>query len=81
FSWFTRIRALPSHSSVIVAIAGLCATTGFRHNYVGIKWSSVRHVLTPKNGKSVVNLNAPEVDLYSHALSPSCGSLHLTLGQ
>ena len=44
FSWFTCIRALPSYSSVIVAIAGLRAAAGFRDDYVRIEWSSIRHV-------------------------------------
>ena len=43
FTRFTRIRAFSSYSSVVVAITGLRAAAGFRYDYIGVKWSSVRH--------------------------------------
>jgi len=44
FPWFTSIRALFADSTIIVTIAGLCTTAGFRNNYAWIKWSSVSHI-------------------------------------
>ncbi|SIR81460.1 hypothetical protein SAMN05444841_11218 [Enterobacter kobei] len=43
FARFTRIRAFLSNSSIIVTIAGLCASAWFRNDYARIEWSSVRH--------------------------------------